>query len=1031
MKNDEIAALLQALDLKWEQRAESQLENFKLMLEQHTAKTEEKFTHLSQSSSPATGREGSTERGGGGRSESESDVRDVNTILKTMRVKIPRFDGTAVDDWIYKINKLFDLHRVAPELRLARVPFHLDGAASAWFQWMEKGGSFTDWDAFLRALQLRFGTSIYDDPLGCISKLTQTGRVADYRAEFESLMPRITGVQDSMFLNFFIWGLKLEIRRELLMAKPIDLADAMAKAQLFKDRHDDLTGKLRSAYTCSSWTPQTGFIPRESGVVAASTMNTNPIPPGGVSSKTSGPSTPQLPIKRLSPAEIKNRRDRGLCFTCDEKFNFGHKCKNRMLILYGQEDDDCETDLEAELQDMEDVTEEEVSLNSLSNSLNPRIFRIMAHHGSETLEVLIDTGSNNNFIQEALVAKLRLQCEDTKRFRVYMGNGNFLMCSKVCKGAELSLQGHCFAVDLFVLPICGLDVVLGMQWLQTLGPCIHDHKALTMEFSWQGKTVKLAGLTDTYPQRLSYTQFHALLRDGEVQDVYKVAPLPNPVLDNTEELEALETHFPTQGKGLLRDFAAVFAAPKQLPPYRGVDHRIFLQPGSKPVNVRPYRYPYFQKDIIEKLVQEMSELGFIRSSTSPYSSPVLLVKKKDGSWRFCIDYRALNEITVKDRFPIPTIDELLDELGAAVIFSKLDLRAGYHQIRMNRSDIHKTAFRTHEGHYEFIVMPFGLTNAPSTFQAAMNQLFRPHLRHFVIVFFYDILIYSNSVQEHVDHLRVVLSLLQEHQFFVKGSKCKFFQTTIDYLGHLVSAQGVCADPAKISAMVDWPIPKTIKQLRGFLGLTGYYRRFVAHYATIAAPLTEMLKKDCFMWTPAAATAFATLKTEMTNTPVLRLPDFSKEFVIETDASSVGIGGVLMQEGHPVAFFSKKLGPHFAGASAYSREMRAIIEVVTKWRQYLLGRHFTIRTDHKSLKELLTQVIQTPEQQQFLCKLLGFHFSIEYKPGRTNAAADALSRQQAETPPAMFMAVSKGCFDFLDVLRQENITCPDLRRLHEQ
>ena len=350
---------------------------------------------------------------------------------------------------------------------------------------------------------------------------------------------------------------------------------------------------------------------------------------------------------------------------------------------------------------------------------------------------------------------------------------------------------------------------------------------------------------------------------------------------------------------------------------------------------------------------------------------------------------------------------------------------------MDNRDIHKTAFRTHDGHYEFVVMPFGLSNAPSTFQATMNQLFRPFLRRFVTVFFDDILIYSHSEEEHFHHLTLVLQVLRDNRFYAKASKCQFFQRTIEYLGHLVSANGVQADPAKIRSMVDWPTPRTVKQLRGFLGLTGYYRRFVAQYATITAPLTDLLKRDKFDWTTAATTAFDNLKRAMTTTPVLRLPDFSKDFVIETDASNVGIGGVLMQEGHPLAFFSKKLGPRFKGASAYTREMRAIIEAVAKWRQYLLGRHFIIRTDHKSLREMCTQVIQTPEQQLFLQKLLGFQFSIEYKAGRLNSAADALSRIDETPETVMRVAMSSPSFDFLNILKQENITCPDLRELHDQ
>lgn len=305
---------------------------------------------------------------------------------------------------------------------------------------------------------------------------------------------------------------------------------------------------------------------------------------------------------------------------------------------------------------------------------------LATQHNSESLEVLIDTGSNNNFIQKNLAQRLGLHTADTKKFKVYMGNGNSLWCSQVCSGVELSLQGHKFLIDIFVLPIWGMDVVLGMQWLQTLGPCLHDHKALTMEFEWNGKMVKLAGSSTLATQQLSLSKLHTLLRDGEVRDVCIIAEVSSEDCKTDEALKKIELTFPVDEQGLFTEFKDIFEEPKTLPLFRSSNHQIFLQPQSQPVNVRPYRYLHFQKDIIEKLVQEMEDCRFIRPSTSPYSLPVLLVKKKDGLWRFFVDYRALNNITVKDCFSIPTIDELRDELGEATIFSKLYLRVGYHQI---------------------------------------------------------------------------------------------------------------------------------------------------------------------------------------------------------------------------------------------------------------------------------------------------------------------------------------------------------------
>jgi hypothetical protein len=295
----------------------------------------------------------------------------------------------------------------------------------------------------------------------------------------------------------------------------------------------------------------------------------------------------------------------------------------------------------------------------------------------------------------------------------------------------------------------------------------------------------------------------------------------------------------------------------------------------------------------------------------------------------CVDYQALNHDTNKDKYYIPNIDELLDELHRAVIFSKLDLRSGYHQIMMKPNDVPKPIFRTHEGHYEFLVMPFGLTNAPSTFQGLMNEVFRPYLRKCMLVFFDNIVVYSRNITDHIKHLKVVLEIVQQQQLYAKLTNCDFGCLVVEYLGHLISEEGVMADPAKIEAMTKWPMPKNPKALRGFLGLTGYYRKFVQGCGGIATPLTALLRKDSFGWNERAEEAFQRLKEVMTNPPVLELPNFSKSFIIECDASGEGISAILMQERRPLAYLSQGLKGKSLALSTYEKEIIALMRTVRK------------------------------------------------------------------------------------------------------
>jgi hypothetical protein len=625
-----------------------------------------------------------------------------------------------------------------------------------------------------------------------------------------------------------------------------------------------------------------------------------------------------------------------------------------------------------------------ISMHALAGAPAPRTMRLMGRILGQQVVILIDTGSTHSFVDQNLAKRLQLPAQGRSQLTVMVANGDIIPCPGCCTTITFSLQEYDFKTNLHLLVLGGCDMVLGVDWLSSLGPILWDFVELTMKFSHQSREISLQGLIKTAN---NLVKGEGLLRKAgaECKGIWLQligAKTPKPKRLQHPALAEL-----------LEGFTGVFQEPTELPPSRNFDHNIQLTEGAQPTCARPYRYPYYQKEEIEKLVREMLSTGIIRPSQSPYSSPVLLVRKADGSWRMCVDYHALNKNTIKDKYPIPSIDELLDELHGSVIFSKLDLRSGYHQIRMKSEDIPKTGCRTHEGHYEFLVMPFGLTNAPSNFQSLMNDVFRPYLRKCVLVFFDDILIYSKNIKDHLNHLKAVLELLQNHQLYAKLSKCQFGCQEVEYLGHLISEEGVKADPSKIEAMLNWAIPRTIKALRGFLGLTGYYRKFVKGYGGIAVPLTRLLRKDSFRWDDRAEEAFNLLKTTMSTPPVLGLPDFTKPFIIECDASGDGIGAVLMQTGQPLAYLSQGLKGKSLNLSTYEKELLALVMAIRKWRHYLLGHSFKVRTDQQALKYLLEQRIGTPAQQKWVSKLLGFDFTVEYKKGRENRAADALPRME--------------------------------------
>jgi hypothetical protein len=576
-------------------------------------------------------------------------------------------------------------------------------------------------------------------------------------------------------------------------------------------------------------------------------------------------------------------------------------------------------------------------------------------------------------------------------------------CQGITHNVPLSIDTEASSISCFGITLGSFDLILGYDFLHGLGPILWDFARHCMTFTRGDHRVTWLGVSAS--------------ADTEPAVRAAITPTARPLLDR-----------------LLDQFGSIFEEPRGLPPDRPYDHRIHLLPGTAPVAVRPYRYPHLQKDELERQCAEMLGQGIIRPSTSPFSSPVLLVRKADKSWRLCIDYCALNAVTSKDKFPILVVDELLDELHEARFFSKLDLRSGYHQVRMHSPDIPKTAFQTHEGHYEFLVMPFGLANAPATFQTLMNDVLCSYLRRFALVFFDDILINSSSWAEHLQHLAITLKAIRDHHLHLKLSKCSFGAALVAYLGHVISAVGVAMDADKVSAVESWPEPRSAQALRGFLGLAGYYRKFIREFGIIAASLTRLLRRDAFAWDDDAAMAFRSLKAALTTGPVLQMPDFDKPFTVDTDASGSRFGAVLHQGVGPLAFFSQPFAGCHLKLAAYERELIGVVQAVWQWRPYLWGRHFIIRTDHFSLKYLLDQRLSTVPQHQWVSKLFGFDFDVEYRPGRLNTIVDALSRKDTEaTPvaPCAAAALSGPSFAFLDEIHRGGAAAFDVVLLQER
>ena len=589
------------------------------------------------------------------------------------------------------------------------------------------------------------------------------------------------------------------------------------------------------------------------------------------------------------------------------------------------------------------------------------------------IPVVYDTGATHSLISYELVKVLKLNCilvETPLLVQSPLGSSSVLNMN--CVDVELNIGGNIFISNLYVLNYPNIGVILGVDWLRQFKAIINlDSSTISLQ--------------DSRGQRI--TVLCEIAKEGKL---YHLVDLEKDLSELTiEEIP------------IVNEYLDVFGEVKGVPHHRPVEFQINLIPGASPIIKKPYRMGPSELKELKNQLEELEGKGFIRPSNSCWGSPVVFVRKHDGTLRMCIDYRELNKVTIKNKYPLPRIDDLFDQLSEAKIFSRLDLASGFHQMKVEDSSVKYTAFNTRYGLYEFLVMPFGLTNAPSYFVDLMNRIFRDYLDKFVLIFIDDILIYSKTVEEHKNHLHLVLSRLRENDLKAKFSKCAFWKEEVHFLGHVISAKGISVNPNKVVAIQAWKRPSTISEIRSFMGMAGYYRRFIKDFSKISSPLTNLTRKNqAFVWTEKCEQAFIKIKEALINAPVLRVPEGNENLVVYTDASGSGLGAVLMQQDQVVAYASRQLKPHETRYATHDLELAAVVYALKLWRHYLLGAKFILYTDHKALKYLFSQKDLNMRQHRWVEFLAAYDLDILYTPGKANKVADALSRQHAKV--AMLM-----------------------------